>query len=273
MKDIGSRFGLSSLGVVLVASGLLGALHPIWGWLFVGLTAALGSLAFWEYLSLAREKGVVVSKWFTVVCFVLIWVIGRWGGHGALLALGLIWFIANAGLFRRRQGAVLGLAVLMFGMTYIALPMGLIIKILHLPSQDGRWWVAYLISVTKMGDITAYFGGQLWGRRKLAPLISPGKTVEGAVFGLLGGLGASFLFHLMSVDVGESIFALGNVQWIVLGVVLGVLGQFGDLAESLLKRDAHRKDSNCIPGLGGGLDLIDSLLPNACFLYLYLHQT
>jgi phosphatidate cytidylyltransferase len=131
----------------------------------------------------------------------------------------------------------------------------------------GRGWIAYLLVVTKITDIGAYFAGSLWGRRKLAPQISPGKTVEGAIFGLASAVSASYVFHLFSQ--GRS-FQLTTLEWVSFGLILGAIGQFGDLSESLLKRDANKKDSNTLPGLGGVLDAVDSLLFNTPILYLYL---
>jgi phosphatidate cytidylyltransferase len=95
--------------------------------------------------------------------------------------------------------------------------------------------------------------------------------VEGALFGLLCAVLASYGFHYLSLYSGASGFSLGTAEWIFLGLFLGIIGQFGDLSESLLKRDANKKDSNALPGLGGVLDSIDSLLFNAPILYIYLH--
>lgn len=174
--------------------------------------------------------------------------------------------------FKQKDGAIVDLAVSSFGLLYLAIPMGMVVSILYSGAgEDGRWWVAYLLVVTKITDIGAYFAGSLWGRRKLAPHISPGKTVEGAVFGLACAVFASFGFHLMSEYSGALRFHLGTVEWLSLGLVLGLTSQFGDLSESLLKRDANKKDSNALPGIGGVLDALDSLLFNAPIIYLYLN--
>ena len=194
-----------------------------------------------------------------------------------LLSLPLIVFFISFLLlfalhFNENDGAVVDLAVSSFGITYIAVPMGMLLGILYSGlGQDGRWWVAYLLVVTKITDVGAYFAGSLWGRRKLAPTISPGKTVEGAIFGLICAVCASYVFHLLSDWVGARLFHLGMVEWLCLGIILGLTGQFGDLSESLLKRDANKKDSNSLPGLGGVLDSIDSLLFNAPIVYFYLN--
>lgn len=170
--------------------------------------------------------------------------------------------------FNMQSGAIIDLAISSFGLLYIAVPMGMTLGILFIPMEDGRWWIAYLVTVTKITDIGAYFAGNLFGRHKLAPRISPGKTIEGALFGLACALLASFCFHLISRYTGA--FHLGSIEWIVLGLLLGIIGQFADLSESLLKRDANKKDSNVLPGIGGVLDAIDSILFNAPIIYFYL---
>jgi phosphatidate cytidylyltransferase len=173
--------------------------------------------------------------------------------------------------FREQTGAIIDLAVSTFGLLYIALPLGMMLGILYLPMKDdGRMWVAFLLAVTKFTDIGAYFGGSLCGRRKLAPHISPAKTIEGAVFGLISAVLVSYLFHYFAKVFFSLHFHLHASECIWLGIVLGCVGQFGDLSESLLKRDANKKDSNILPGIGGVLDAVDSLLFNAPIIYFYL---
>ncbi len=138
--------------------------------------------------------------------------------------------------------------------------------------------VAWII-VVKMGDTGAYAVGRLIGRHKMAPSISPGKTIEGAVGGLLFscvGAWAAFrwLIPLSSADQRPT---APWWAWIVFGLLVGAAGMFGDLAESLLKRNAGRKDSSdWMPGFGGALDILDSLLLSApvawfCWQCLSIH--
>ena len=129
------------------------------------------------------------------------------------------------------------------------------------------------LTVTKMGDIGAYFGGKLLGKKKLAPLLSPKKTCEGAIAGGLLSICASLLFSRLSHHYGWEGFDLSWKESLILGALISLSGQLGDLAESLLKRDAKIKDSSCFPGLGGMLDMTDSLLfvqfrCSICFYYL-----
>jgi phosphatidate cytidylyltransferase len=115
-------------------------------------------------------------------------------------------------------------------------------------------WVLIVVLATWAGDSAAYLSGRAFGRHKLAPVVSPGKTVEGAIGGLLA-----------SVLVGAAVFAVSGVLPVWAGAVagagIGVCGQLGDLSESFLKRQAGVKDSgHLIPGHGGMLDRVDALL-------------
>jgi phosphatidate cytidylyltransferase len=126
-------------------------------------------------------------------------------------------------------------------------------------SLAGATLVAYPIAATWMCDSAAYFGGKRWGRRKLIPSVSPGKTVVGAVSGLFGGLLGGFLVALV-LNAGPGI-ALHPALGALGGALIAVVSQLGDLAESLWKREAGVKDSGAFfPGHGGILDRMDSLM-------------
>ncbi len=279
MKDLSKRTIVSVISIAAVTC-LIVFSHLSWFQFFVaGCVAALSGIAIWEYEQFAKAKGgrmllpaLIAITVFQVLSF---FVSSRWFGSGWSLPMLVFFlgFLILIGLhFKEKDGAVLDLAVSSFGLLYIAVPMGMILGILFSKAggEDGRWWVAYLLVVTKIADIGAYFGGNFWGRRKLAPRISPGKTVEGAIVGLICSTAASFGFSLISHLSGAIRFHLSLVESVVLGLVLGCIGQFGDLSESLLKRDANKKDSNDLPGLGGVLDLIDSLLFNAFIIFFYV---
>lgn len=168
------------------------------------------------------------------------------------------------------------IAITFFPIAYLALPLACILNITYFfpieSSLDGRWWLVFLIVVTKMTDTGAYFIGKQFGKHKLAPYISPGKTWEGAIGGFFTALLTSFfLYYLVNFIYTTPPIDLSLFQSIWLAGVLSVIAQFGDLAESLLKRDAQVKDSNDLPGLGGVLDIVDSLVFTAPFMYIYLN--
>ena len=120
-----------------------------------------------------------------------------------------------------------------------------------------------------MTDVGAYFVGKFLGKHKLSKL-SPNKTLEGAVMGLVTAIAVSVLMYYLGRKFAFENFSFTLFRSIWLGALIGVLGQAGDLAESLLKRDAKVKDSNQIPGLGGILDMLDSLLFTAPFTYFLI---
>jgi phosphatidate cytidylyltransferase len=189
-------------------------------------------------------------------------------------SLGLLWAMVTVilvsalqlGLARPEEmpGASMRLAATGFGIFYIG---GLIVALplLHRELEHGRLWVAIALAVTFASDTGAYFVGRALGRHKLAPAVSPGKTVEGAVGGLVAALG--FLV------VARATFfpALTWRDCALVGLAAGVVGPIGDLTESLIKRSAGAKDSgHLIPGHGGMLDRIDAVLFVGACVYLHV---
>ena len=141
------------------------------------------------------------------------------------------------------------------------------IRVKRSPHFEGStWMVLMILIIVKSTDIGAYFGGRALGRHKLIPWLSPGKTWEGLICGVLtaGAIGAAMGWRMPNHDM-----RLAWWKGFVFGVVIGAIGQVGDLLESLMKRDAQVKDSGrLIPGFGGILDVIDSPLFAAPFAYL-----
>ncbi len=166
-------------------------------------------------------------------------------------------------LFRRQEnsGVVIGISTTLFGIFYVAWFFSFLIKIRLMP--NGLGLVAVLLLITKSGDIGAYLVGSKWGKTALISSISPKKSVEGAV----GGLAFSILASL----AGGIFLPFSRLHLLIIGLFLGILAQLGDLSESLIKRDCQVKDSGGIfPGMGGVLDLIDSIIFTAPAFYFYL---
>ena len=135
----------------------------------------------------------------------------------------------------------------------------------------NRFLLIYLLAVTKFSDVGAYVIGSLIGRHKMIPRVSPGKTWEGFAGAIATSLAISVA---MTYWMGERVHALSLTSSVVLGLLLPLMSVVGDLAESVVKRDAAIKDSGrTIPGIGGALDLIDSILFTAPVLYFYLQFT
>lgn len=148
------------------------------------------------------------------------------------------------------------------GVVWLALPVGAQIGARHEP--HGALWLVFLYATVAIGDSAAYYGGSTFGRRHLAPSLSPNKTVEGSVCGLFGSaLAGAVVVHWLP--------EVGYLAGAIAGAILGLVGQSGDLLESALKRAAGRKDSsNLLPGHGGILDRIDAHLPAGAVLYAAL---
>ena len=175
--------------------------------------------------------------------------------------------------FRQPGSSTVHASLALWVVLYISLPMAFLIhlRLLH----ADRWGLLAVISVlvvVKMADTGAYFVGRRWGRRSLAPVLSPKKTIEGSIGALLAGCISSWLFfYLAGAPAGPAGATSGRGwAWLLYGAFLTVAGMLGDLSESLLKRDMQQKDSSrWLPGLGGVLDVVDSLLLAAPVAYVW----
>jgi phosphatidate cytidylyltransferase len=176
-------------------------------------------------------------------------------------------------LMARNGGTgMVAIATTLFGLMYVPWLLNFVQKINFFPGigDGGKFYVLYFILVTKFSDTGAYVVGSLIGRHKMIPRISPGKTWEGFAGAILVSTGASLIFaHFL----GDRMAGMNWIHATVLGVLLSITAVVGDLIESLFKREAGVKDSGRLfPGIGGILDLLDSLLFNAPLMYLYLRH-
>jgi phosphatidate cytidylyltransferase len=188
---------------------------------------------------------------------------GVGGTGGILTALLLILLVAQLFVYREIRTALRDTALMLLGLLYIVYLLGHLFSLRG--SEGGEFAILFLFLVTWGGDSGAYFIGTLLGCSPLAPRVSPKKTVEGAVGGLAFSMAASALGHVWFYPLPSLAHSL------VIGLLLGVFGQAGDLAESLFKRSAGVKDSgDYLPGHGGLLDKVDSLIFTAPVLYYYL---
>ncbi len=175
-------------------------------------------------------------------------------------------------LSKAQASGITAIAVTMLGLMYVPWLLNFIQKINFFPGLEGngKFYVFYFILVTKFSDMGAYAVGSLIGRHKMIPRISPGKTWEGFGGAILVSTGASVLFVKL---LGNHMPGMNVVHALILGVILSSTAVIGDLIESLFKREAGVKDSGRLfPGIGGILDLLDSLLFNAPIMYLYLRH-
>ena len=164
------------------------------------------------------------------------------------------------------------MAVTLFGLIYVAW-LGNFITRINFTSDQGRYFVMLLVVVTKFTDMGAYIIGSTLGRHKMIPRISPKKTWEGTIGGIAFAVGGAVMCLYWPHQLSAGIVASGMnlTHALTLGLLLGIAAVIGDLAESLIKREAGVKDSsNILPGHGGALDMLDSFLFTAPLLYVYM---
>jgi phosphatidate cytidylyltransferase len=190
-------------------------------------------------------------------------------------AVVVMWsFVAEMRHYEQPGGVANRVALATFAVAYVGLLLGFAVQLRMLGGgKAGLMALVSLILVVKMTDIGAYAVGRLVGRHKMTPTLSPGKTWEGFAGGMAFAIASSFalfqvaLPRLELTPDGERSPGWG---WLAFGVAIAVAGTIGDLAESLLKRDAGRKDSSTwMPGFGGVLDLLDSILTAAPVAYAF----
>lgn len=230
-----------------------------------------------EYHGIAAARDLEPNRYVGVPAAVLL-CLDAWlesGRHAPLILTALVLATAAAEVFRKRaRSPFSNIAATIFGAAWIGL-LGSYLILLGRGPMDGAEVVEWgertmtpallAFAIPWSCDAFAYFTGRLLGRRKLLRRVSASKTVEGAVGGLIGAV--AFMFALQ-----YALFPfLGPLHCVVLGVAGALVAQLGDLAESLMKRDAGLKDSSrIIPGHGGILDRFDSVFFAAPFVYYYL---
>jgi phosphatidate cytidylyltransferase len=233
---------------------------------FALLIAAAVLVGVHEYNTMIFDASFVWEKWEGLVIALLV-VLSVYMGKPALVLAVLIFSVLAAfclALPRVRQQTpdLMPVAKVVLGFMYIPLLLSHFILIRRF--EDGILWVFFVLVLAFAGDTAAFYAGRTWGKKKLLPAVSPGKTVEG-VLGLVAG-------SVLACVVYQQ-FLLPDVPVIhaaLMGFFGSILGQLGDLCESLLKRASGVKDSGAVlPGHGGILDRLDSLLFIAPFVYYY----
>jgi phosphatidate cytidylyltransferase len=273
-----STIALWSIALVIAFSG--------YEFAFYGLISVFGLIALWEFYGMLDHKHLPNFKITAMI-------------SGAVMLIGSFYYFAKMGparsydfevavllfflmtVFARQMFARLReeeplrtMAYTLFGLLYVLWLFNFMTKILYMVPRSsigavtGQFYCLYLIAVTKFSDMGAYLVGSAIGRHQMIPHISPKKTWEGFFGALALALFASLA--LFAIMPGH----LSMLSWThatVLGLLLGFAAVVGDLAESIIKRSTGVKDSgNLLPGIGGALDLVDSLLFTAPLLFFYL---
>ena len=272
--------------VILWIVALL-CIYSGWQTLSLLLIAFFGLSGQWEFYRSQEEKGHKVFKQSGLFCGALIF-LNSWyfliynPGHARFVHFGeeLVLVFSLLGAFIRlvvrqeeHRAPITTAALTLLGLMYVPFLFNFVALLAFMPGSpdQNRFILIYLLAVTKFSDVGAYVVGSLMGRHKMIPRISPGKTWEGFAGAILTSLTISIA---MTYVIGEHVQALSFTSGVILGLLLPLISVVGDLAESVVKRDASIKDSgHAIPGIGGALDLIDSILFTAPVLYFYLQFT
>jgi phosphatidate cytidylyltransferase len=237
---------------------------PVWVFIILTLFAALISLN--EFYALIKPKIAEKIVFFYYVLTTILFFSILANNHRSIalfpffVIVPLAFFIFTYPKSHHKIGDI---STLIMGPFYICLPLVLLAIIARLP--QGRMWISFILVVIFAGDTGSFYCGKFFGKHKLTQ-ISPGKTWEGTIGGLIANIACAGLFGYVFFT------SLSVISIMIVGIVLGISGQIGDLAESMLKRISNKKDSGKIlPGHGGMLDRIDSLLFAVPVLYVYLN--
>src|SRR3954470_14927240 len=274
----GSTVALWSVALLIAFSGHEGA--------FWALISLFGLVAQWEFYRMLDARGLPNFKVTAMICGAIMLVgsfyyfakvgPGRSYDFEMTVLLGFLLTVFARQMFEslRDDAPLRTMAYTIFGLLYVLWLYNFITKIVYVVPRSptgavtGQFYVLYLIAVTKFSDMGAYLTGSVIGRHKMIPHISPKKTWEGFFGALAFSLLASVcLWKLMPLHLP----GMSLTHAVVLGLLLGFAAVIGDLAESIIKRSTGVKDSGSfLPGIGGALDLVDSLLFTAPLLFFYL---
>lgn len=282
LEDLRTRTFANALISILVLIFIFLAPLTYFRPFFAAGVALIASLALWEYYLLTKKKGcspaasigIITAILYLFALYFQTLFVGPLVDNLPSIVLGLSFFASFVFFALVGKDAILNLATTLFGILYIVVPLACFVRIAYYfpetyPKLEGSFWLLYLIATTKASDMGGYFIGRWFGKKRLAKRVSPNKTYAGAIGGLVCSIMISVVIAYLCHMAGY-LKDLTLAWALVLGVILGIFGLLGDLAESLLKRDAETKDSNVIPGIGGILDMVDSLLFTTPIIYIFL---
>lgn len=261
------RFLSSIVMIALTAAGI------VYEWAFVILVLALTIGGLYEFFHMIKRKGIPIYSYFGIFIGIAIplSIYSRFEltRNWEFLFIVLAFLTVLLFQFARKDNAnaIVGISTTMFGVFYVSWLLSFLIRVRFLlPGVAGIKLLAFILIVTKAGDIGALLAGSLYGKHPLLPRVSPNKSVEGCA--------GSLTFSILAAVACYSFLPQGLMplwQVALMGAFFGGMGQLGDLSESLIKRDCNVKDSGkFLPGLGGVLDVIDSLLFSVPVFYLYM---
>lgn len=241
---------------------------------FLVLILAISLISFFEFNNLSKNKNGKINFIPASISIILFQLNAflKWN-QLELIILSSIIVLLLLELFRNNGSAIINLGLTLLGIFYTGYLTSTLIGIREIFEsgtifyEQGGFIIISILATIWICDSAAYFGGNAFGKHRLFLRVSPKKSWEGAVFGFIFSVLTMVLAHYILLDFIQLKDA------IILGIIVGTIGQLGDLIESLIKRDAKVKDSSAlIPGHGGVLDRFDSLIFTSPFVYLYLLQ-
>lgn len=258
--------------VSLVGVPLILIASYLGGYYFFTFVAIISLFSFYEFGLLVRNKSANINLPLGgLIIFILL--LNQYKNFTNLEDIILLssLLLLTVELFRNKGSAIFNLGSTFLGIFYIGIFAASLIALRESQfstiesNVNGAYLIISILASIWIGDSAAYYGGITFGRHKLFPRVSPKKSWEGAIFG--------FIFSVVSLILARLI-VLDFLSWmnvLAIGIIVGIVGQIGDLVESLLKRDSEVKDSSSIiPGHGGFFDRFDSLLFSAPAIWLYL---
>ena len=276
MKNLVIRTASGAVMLVVLLGAILAS-----KWSFIALMAVIAVGGMWEFYRFCEKAGYNPQKWLGIFLGIVILAIGfasstffdtEVDGTGAMILMATlplmlltIPLMAICELYRKSDSPIANIATSIFGSLYVALPIALmlVIPLLMGGGEWNPWIVLFYVFIIWANDVFAYLFGITLGKHRLFERISPKKSWEGFVGGLIGAMGMGYLAAVMT---GGDL-----VEWIGMALIAAITGVFGDLVESLFKRSVDVKDSGqVIPGHGGWLDRFDALLLSVPFAFIYL---
>lgn len=236
-------------------------------WAYLALIVLVTTLALWEFLTLGEKKGYPVQKTISILLLlILLWTFVDPKVSVEIGVFAILLIVPAAYVFARTplDEALPASAVCVLGTLYVGMLGGALLRLRMDFPVVGAKLVFFLVIAVWASDAGAYYVGKRFGRHRLSPRVSPKKTVEGGLGGVMTAVLAAVIVHFTFFQ------ELPLVHGAIAAVLLSLAGIIGDLAESMWKRSAGVKDSGAlIPGHGGFLDRIDSILFTAPILYTY----
>jgi phosphatidate cytidylyltransferase len=270
LNELSKRVLTAAIGIPVLIFALIKGKY-----VFLLLVVLVGVVGLWEFFRIMELKGYKPAKTAGYISGIIIICSSYFLKDYSLAIFVVIIFILSAGLFEKdNKSALSGTGVTIFGVLYLAGLISFAIRLRnlssfinarHITNQTDIYAVFFPIAIIFLSDTGAYFVGKAYGKNRVAPNISPKKSWEGVVGGILTSLLAGYIIW----RIAPQILPLKHV--LILSVILSIAGLGGDLAESRIKRDAEVKDSGSIfPGHGGVMDRVDALLFGLPITYIYL---